>query len=142
MKRTTMRTFMLVGLVLLSAVLAACTTVTVSITSPADGSVFNAWVGITFSGTAVDGFGNTLTGESLAWTSDRDGAIGSGTTFTKADLSAGVHTITLTATAAGGTTTLSARFVHHSLEHYLEQLHALADLQRRAFGADTWTGTR
>jgi len=30
--------------------------------------------------------------------------------------------------AAGGTTTLSARFVHHSLEHYLEQLHALAEL--------------
>ena len=24
--------------------------------------------------------------------------------------------------AAGGTTTLSARFVHHSLEHYLEQI--------------------
>jgi hypothetical protein len=30
--------------------------------------------------------------------------------------------------AAGGTTTLSARFVHHSFEHYLEQLHALAEL--------------
>lgn len=30
--------------------------------------------------------------------------------------------------AAGGTTTLSARFVHHSLAHYLEQLHALVEL--------------
>jgi probable F420-dependent oxidoreductase len=30
--------------------------------------------------------------------------------------------------AAGGTTTLSARFIHYSLEHYLEQLHALAEL--------------
>jgi probable F420-dependent oxidoreductase len=30
--------------------------------------------------------------------------------------------------AAGGTTTLSARFVHHSLAHYLEQIHALAEL--------------
>jgi hypothetical protein len=30
--------------------------------------------------------------------------------------------------AAGGTTTLSARFVHHSLEHYLEQIHALAEM--------------
>jgi probable F420-dependent oxidoreductase len=30
--------------------------------------------------------------------------------------------------AAGGTTTLSARFIHHSLEHYLEQIHALAEL--------------
>jgi probable F420-dependent oxidoreductase len=34
----------------------------------------------------------------------------------------------LRALAAGGTTTLSARFVHHSLEHYLEQLHALVEL--------------
>jgi probable F420-dependent oxidoreductase len=29
---------------------------------------------------------------------------------------------------AGGTTTLSARFVHRSLAHYLEQIHALAEL--------------
>jgi probable F420-dependent oxidoreductase len=35
---------------------------------------------------------------------------------------------TLAAMAAGGTTTLSARFIHHSLEHYLEQLHTLAQL--------------
>ena len=34
----------------------------------------------------------------------------------------------LGALAAGGTTTLSARFVHHSLEHYLEQLHALVEV--------------
>lgn len=35
---------------------------------------------------------------------------------------------TLERMAAGGTTTLSARFVHHSLEHYLEQVHALVEL--------------
>jgi probable F420-dependent oxidoreductase len=35
---------------------------------------------------------------------------------------------TLQTMAAAGTTTLSARFVHHSLDHYLEQLHALAEL--------------
>lgn len=35
--------------------------------------------------------------------------------------------------AAGGTTTLSARFVHHSLDHYLEQLHALVELNRVEF---------
>jgi probable F420-dependent oxidoreductase len=35
---------------------------------------------------------------------------------------------TLGRMAAGGTTTLSARFVHRSLEHYLEQIHALAEL--------------
>ena len=30
--------------------------------------------------------------------------------------------------AAGGTTILSARFIHHSLAHYLEQIHALVEL--------------
>ena len=35
---------------------------------------------------------------------------------------------TLQAMAAAGTTTVSARFIHHSLEHYLEQIHALAEL--------------
>ncbi|MEO3756978.1 LLM class F420-dependent oxidoreductase [Mycobacterium sp. B14F4] len=35
---------------------------------------------------------------------------------------------TLRAMAAAGTTVVSARFVHHSLEHYLEQIHALAEL--------------
>jgi probable F420-dependent oxidoreductase len=39
---------------------------------------------------------------------------------------------TLHRLAAGGTTTLSARFVHHSLEHYLEQIHALAELNSAA----------
>jgi probable F420-dependent oxidoreductase len=35
----------------------------------------------------------------------------------------------LSAMAAAGTTTVSARFVHSSLEHYLEQVHALAELR-------------
>lgn len=35
---------------------------------------------------------------------------------------------TLQALIAGGTTILSARFIHHSLTHYLEQIHALAAL--------------
>ena len=35
---------------------------------------------------------------------------------------------TLMAMEAAGTTIVSARFAHHSLEHYLEQVHALAEL--------------
>ena len=35
---------------------------------------------------------------------------------------------TLQTVAAAGVTTLLARFTHHSLEHYLEQIHALAEL--------------
>jgi probable F420-dependent oxidoreductase len=38
---------------------------------------------------------------------------------------------TLQTMAAAGTTTLSARFIHRSLEHYLEQLQALAELNNR-----------
>jgi probable F420-dependent oxidoreductase len=37
---------------------------------------------------------------------------------------------TLAAMEAAGTTIVSARFNHHSLEHYLEQIHALAELPR------------
>jgi probable F420-dependent oxidoreductase len=43
---------------------------------------------------------------------------------------------TLASLAAGGTTMLSARFVHHSLEHYLEQLHALIELHEGTGNAD------
>ncbi len=35
---------------------------------------------------------------------------------------------TLEMMAAGGTTILSARFIHKSLEHYLAQIHARAEL--------------
>ena len=35
---------------------------------------------------------------------------------------------TLATMKAAGTTIVSARFIHHSLEHYLEQIHALAEL--------------
>lgn len=37
---------------------------------------------------------------------------------------------TLRAMEEAGTTIVSARFVHRSLEHYLEQIHALAELHR------------
>jgi alkanesulfonate monooxygenase SsuD/methylene tetrahydromethanopterin reductase-like flavin-dependent oxidoreductase (luciferase family) len=37
---------------------------------------------------------------------------------------------TLRTMAAAGTTTVSARFIHRSLEHYLEQIHALVELHR------------
>jgi probable F420-dependent oxidoreductase len=44
---------------------------------------------------------------------------------------------TLETMAARGTTTLSARFVHHSLEHYLEQIHALAEMHDPTGGRST-----
>lgn len=77
---------------------------TAQITSPADGSTFDAGAEITFQGSGDDPEDGNLTGASLVWTSDRDGEIGTGTSFTVADLSEGNHTITLTATDSEGET--------------------------------------
>ncbi len=71
---------------------------TASITSPSDGSSYTEGDSITFSGTGDDAEDGTLTGNSLVWTSDIDGEIGTGTSFIRDDLSVGTHTITLTAT--------------------------------------------
>ncbi len=70
----------------------------VTITSPHDGDVFAVGEEITFSGTATDRTTGTLPDEVLIWTSDRDGEIGQGGTFTSSVLSEGVHIITLSAT--------------------------------------------
>jgi len=74
------------------------------ISSPENGGSFQAGTEIEFSGSAEDDEEGTLTGNALVWTSDIDGEIGTGESFTRSDLSTGMHTITLTATDAGGTT--------------------------------------
>ena len=66
---------------------------TVSITGPGDGSSFNEGDAITFTGTASDTEDGTITG-SLSWSSSIDGAIGTGGSFSRSDLSVGVHTVT------------------------------------------------
>jgi hypothetical protein len=87
--------FLLPLLLVLS--LAGCVPV-VTITSPQDGDVFAVGEEITFSGTATDFTSGALPDDALIWTSDRDGEIGQGGTFTRSDLSEGVHIITLSAT--------------------------------------------
>jgi hypothetical protein len=75
---------------------------TVAITAPAAGAAFETGSAITFTGTATDAAGAALTGAALAWSSSLDGAIGTGASFTRSDLSLGDHTITLAATDTGG----------------------------------------
>ncbi len=75
---------------------------TVSITSPTDGSVFDSGATIAFQGTANDTEDGDLTA-SLIWTSDIDGEIGTGGSFSTT-LSDGTHTITASATDSGGAT--------------------------------------
>ena len=74
------------------------TTLTANITSPSNGSTYNEGDTITFNGTGSDPEDGTLTGASLVWTSSIDSNIGTGTSFTRDDLTCGTHTITLTAT--------------------------------------------
>ncbi len=73
-----------------------------SIQSPSDSSSFQQGTEITFTGTATDAEDGTLTGSSLVWTSDKDGQIGTGTSFTTGSLSVNTHVITLTATDSEG----------------------------------------
>jgi VCBS repeat-containing protein len=73
---------------------------TVTISDPADGSIFFEGNSITFSGTASDFEDGDLTA-SLSWESDLDGPIGSGGSFARSDLSVGVHTVTATVTDSG-----------------------------------------
>ena len=72
----------------------------VTITSPADGSSVDSGVSISFSGTATDTEDGDLTG-SLSWSSDLDGVIGLGGSFSTV-LSDGSHTITASVTDSGG----------------------------------------
>jgi hypothetical protein len=75
-----------------------------SISSPTSGSTASFGNTVTFTGTASDAQDGTLSGASLVWTSSLDGAIGTGASFTKSNLTLGSHTITLTATDSGGLT--------------------------------------
>jgi hypothetical protein len=74
---------------------------TVTITAPPNGSAFTQGNVITFTGTASDAQDGDLTA-ALAWTSNLDGALGSGGSVTTSTLSLGTHTITASVTDASG----------------------------------------
>lgn len=72
------------------------------ITIPLEGAILTQGESIPFIGRGMDDEDGELTGDSLAWISDRNGSIGSGSQFTTSGLSVGTHTITLTVTDADG----------------------------------------
>ena len=76
---------------------------TVSITSPADGSVFTEGDTITFTGIAIDAEDGNITG-GLSWSSNIDGVIGTGGSFSLSTLSVDSHTITASVTDSDGLT--------------------------------------
>jgi hypothetical protein len=89
-------------LVLLPLVLTGCPPFRVSILTPSNGEQFDPGEEILFTGSARALMEGELTGNSLIWTSSIDNQIGTGTSFTRSDLSEGMHTITLTAINARG----------------------------------------
>ena len=83
---------------------------TATISAPSQDTTVTQGDAVTFTGTGSDPEDGSLTGTSLQWESSLDGNIGSGVSFGKSDLSAGVHTIRLIATdsqAAADTATVS-----------------------------------
>jgi PKD repeat protein len=76
----------------------------VTISTPGATGTVTAGTPITFAGAALDPEDGALTGMALRWSSSRDGALGTGSPFTTSGLSAGLHTITLSATDSGGRT--------------------------------------
>lgn len=74
----------------------------VTISAPADDSLFTAGDDVALEGSATDETDGALTGGSLQWSSDLDGDLGTGESATASALSAGSHTIFLTATDSDG----------------------------------------
>jgi PKD repeat protein len=84
---------------------------TATITSPANGGTFAQGTSVAFAGTGQDPEDGALSGASLVWTSNVDGPIGTGTSFSTSSLSTGPHTITLTATDSKGATGTATRSI-------------------------------
>lgn len=82
-----------------------------AIVAPAPNSSVPEGTTVEFIGNATDAEDGTLSGSALEWRSSRDGVIGTGDTVSSANLSAGVHTITLTATDHDGATGQATRLL-------------------------------
>ena len=77
----------------------------VNITAPTTGSSFEFSDTIVFTATATDAEDGPLPNSAYEWTSDRNGPIGTGPTFSTAALIPGLHLITLTVTDSDGAIT-------------------------------------
>lgn len=74
----------------------------IAVTAPADGVSVVSGTSVSFAATASD-----ATGVTWAWSSSRDGALSTAASFSRTNLSVGAHTITLVATRAGQSVTVT-----------------------------------
>ncbi|MCW5934975.1 MAG: S8 family serine peptidase, partial [Fimbriimonadia bacterium] len=84
-----------------AAVTATNTPPTVSITAPTNGATVTQSTSVTFTGSASDTQDGNLSAN-LSWSSNLQGNIGSGASFSTSSLQVGTHTITASVTDSGG----------------------------------------
>ena len=103
-----------------NALSATALTAIVQITSPSPSAVFATGQSISFTGTAVDAVG-TVISSSINWSSNIDGALGTGATLTTTKLTPGAHVITASVTGGtalnGGIVTLNIRVMELAGPH-------------------------
>ncbi len=93
------------------------TTPVVTISAPANNTQVAPGTPITFSGSASDAEDGNLTSR-LTWTSNRDGLIGRGGSFTTSTLSVGIHTITVTVIDGFGIQATASITLINSTNHF------------------------
>ncbi|MDQ2767473.1 MAG: hypothetical protein M3Y30_09990 [Gemmatimonadota bacterium] len=85
---------------------------TATITSPTNGATFVQGASVSFAGSGSDPEDGPVTGSALRWSSDRDGPLTTGATFSRSNLSVGTHVITLTAVDSKGQTGTATVTIH------------------------------
>ncbi|MEO8878793.1 MAG: PKD domain-containing protein [Gemmatimonadaceae bacterium] len=85
---------------------------TATITLPTNGATFVQGASVSFSGSGHDPEDGNVTGTALRWSSSLDGALTTGATFSRTNLSVGTHVITLTAVDSKGLTGTATVTIH------------------------------
>ena len=110
---------------------------TVTITSPPNGTTVNQGASLTFMATATDTQDGNL-GASLVWSSNLQGQIGTGASFSTTSLIAGAHAITARVTDSGGLQGSAAVVVTVQAPYTLSAV--ARKVKGKRFADLTWSG--